>query len=153
MTIYHATQQDLPDILALQKLSYQENAVRYNNPNILPLMQTLDDLVDESKTHIILKAVLNDIIIGSVRACKKDDCAYIGRLVVHPDYQNQGIGRKLMAAIEQEMNTPVFRLFTGHLDDKNLSFYSKLGYVIYGEPEQVSPTLSFIHMEKIYYAL
>jgi ribosomal protein S18 acetylase RimI-like enzyme len=148
MTIQHASQSDLAEILALQMLAYQENAVRYNDPGIPPLTQTLDDLMEESKSHIFLKAVVDGTIIGSVRGCKHDGYAVIERLLVHPDYQNRGIGRKLMAAIEHEFNTPVFRLFTGHLDEKNISLYSKLGYTVYGDIEQISPNLSFIHMEK-----
>ena len=78
----------------------------------------------------------------------QDNYAFIEKLIVHPDYQNQGIGRKLMQSIEQEFDVTIFRLVTGHLDDKNISLYSKLGYVIYGEQEQISPTLSFVKMEK-----
>ena len=148
MKILKAYEDDLPEILALQKSAYQENAVRYNNPNISPLQQTLDELNAEIMHKIFLKAIIDDIIVGSVRGCKKDDHALIEKLIVHPDYQNQGIGKKLMLAIENEFETSVFRLFTGHLDDKNISLYSKLGYVIYGEQEYVSPELSFIHMVK-----
>ena len=149
MEILKVNKDDLPEILTLQKSAYQENAIRYNNPNIPPLQQTLDDLNAEFEYKIFLKAVINDIIIGSVRACKKDDQTFIEKLIVHPDYQNQGIGSKLMLAIENEYKSNVFRLFTGHLDDKNISLYSKLGYVIYGELEYISPELSFIHMEKL----
>jgi ribosomal protein S18 acetylase RimI-like enzyme len=149
MNIQHASQNDLAEILALQKLAYQENAVRYNDPCIPPLMQTLNDLTEEARSYIFLKAVAEDTIIGSVRGCKHDGYAVIERLFVHPEYQNRGVGRKLMAAIEQELDTPVFRLFTGHLDDKNISLYYKLGYVICGDITHVSPNLSFIHMEKI----
>jgi ribosomal protein S18 acetylase RimI-like enzyme len=148
MTIQNANQNDLAEILALQKLAYQENAVRYNDAGIPPLTQTVDEIIMEAKSHIFLKAVINDIIIGSVRGFERDGCVYIVRLIVHPDYQNQGIGRKLMVAIEEEFDIPVFRLFTGHLDEKNISLYTKLGYVVYGEKEQVSPNLYFIHMEK-----
>jgi ribosomal protein S18 acetylase RimI-like enzyme len=148
MTIQHASPDDLAEILALQKLAYQENAARYNDPCIPPLTQTLDGLIEQAKSHIFLKAVADDTIIGSVRGCERDGFAVIERLIVHPEFQNRGIGRKLMAAIEQEFNTPVFRLFTGHLDDKNMSLYSKLGYKIYGDAERVSANLSFIHMEK-----
>ena len=146
--IQHANQDDLDEILTLQKLAYQENAVRYNDTHIPPLTETLDEMIEESKSRLFLKAVVDDVIIGSVRGCKKDDCAYIERLIVHPNYQNQGIGRKLMTAIEQELNASVFRLVAGHLDDKNISLYSKLGYVIYGEQRQISPNLSYVHMEK-----
>ena len=148
MKILKAHKDDLPEILALQKSAYQENAGRYNNPNISPLQQTLDELNAEIKHKIFLKAVIGDIIVGSVRGYKKDDHALIEKLIVHPDFQNQGIGRKLMFSIEHEFETSVFRLFTGHLDDKNISLYSKLGYIIYGQQEYVSPELSFVHMEK-----
>ena len=133
----------------MQKSAYQENAVRYNDFNIPPLQQTVDELAAEMEHKIFLKAVIGDIIVGSVRGYKKDDHALIEKLIVHPDYQNQGIGKKLMLAIENEFETNVFRLFTGHLDDKNISLYSKLGYVIYGKQEYVSPELSFVHMEKV----
>ena len=149
MKILKAYVNDLPEILALQKSAYQENAIRYNDPNIPPLQQTLNELNIEIERKIFLKAVIDDIIVGSVRGAKKDDHAFIEKLIVHPDYQNQGIGRKLMLAIENEFDTSVFRLFTGHLDAKNISLYSKLGYVIYGEQEHVTPELCFIHMEKL----
>ncbi|MCL1819117.1 MAG: GNAT family N-acetyltransferase [Oscillospiraceae bacterium] len=148
MTIQHANINDLDEILTLQKLAYQENAARYDDNNIPPLAETLDNIIEQAKSHIILKAVDGGIIIGSVRGREEDGCAVIERLFVHPDYQNLGIGRKLMTAIEQEFNTTVFRLFTGHLDDKNIALYSKLGYSVYGEEEKISPNLSFIHMEK-----
>ena len=148
MTIQHANKNDLAEILALQMLAYQENAVRYNDANIPPMTQTLDELTEQAKSHIILKAVAGDIIVGSVRGCEQDGHAVIERLIVHPGHQNQGIGRKLMAAIEQEFSVPVYRLFTGHLDEKNLSLYSKLGYTVYGDEEIISPNLRFIHMEK-----
>lgn len=147
--ILTAAQNDLAEILALQKLAYRENVIRYNDENIPPMIETLDEMTEQFKIYTFLKAVVDGEIIGSVRGCMQDGFAYIERLIVHPDKQNQGIGRKLMAAIEQKFDTPVFRLFTGHLDDKNISLYSKLGYVIYGEKVQITPTLFFVNMEKI----
>jgi len=88
MKILKACKDDLLEILTLQKSAYQENAVRYNNSNIPPLLQTLDELKTEMEYKIFLKAVINDVIVGSVRACKKDDYVFIEKLIVHPDYQN-----------------------------------------------------------------
>lgn len=148
MTIQHANQNDLAEILALQRLAYQENIARYHDENIPPMTETLDEITEQSKSHTFLKAVIDGEIVGSVRGCEQDGVTHIERLFVHPSRQNQGIGRRLITAIEQEFDTPVFRLFTGHLDDKNISLYSKLGYVIYGEKEQITPTLFFVKMEK-----
>ena len=147
MKITRAMASDLPEILALQKLAFQENAIRYNDSNISPLRQTLDELIEEAQTHVILKAVVQDKIIGSVRGVLRADHAYIGRVIVHPDYQNQGIGRKLMTAIENEFDTTKFELVAGYLDDKNIALYTKLGYQIYGE-EKESENLSFVQMRK-----
>ncbi|MDP4180359.1 MAG: GNAT family N-acetyltransferase [Bacillota bacterium] len=94
--------------------------------NILPLTQTLEELFEEAKNSTILKAVVENKMVGSVRAFEKDGSCFIGRLIVHPDYQNSGIGRKLMADIENNFGCIRFELFTGHLDKKNLAFYDKL---------------------------
>lgn len=117
------------DILALQKLAYKAEAEIYGDYSIPPLLQTLDELTEETKKSIILKYIDNGKIVGSVRAFKKDGTCYIGKLIVHPDYQNKGIGKKLMAAIEKHFEGLCYELFTGHLSEKNLTIYEKLGYV------------------------
>ena len=147
LKILKVHERDLPEILDLQKRAYQENALRYNDPKIAPLTQTLDELIEESKSYIILKAKDGEKIVGSVRGCKKEDYCYISRLFVHPDYQNRGIGRQLMASIEKEFDTLKFKLAAGHLDEKNISLYTKLGYKVCGK-EKISDTFCFIHMEK-----
>ena len=73
--------------------------------------QTLESLTAEFSHYTFLKATLietdhsrsldsglrrndiNEVVVGSVRAYVKDDICYISRLVVLPEYQNQGIGR------------------------------------------------------------
>ncbi len=142
-----ATKNDLEDILNLQKLAYQENAIRYNDFTILPLNQTLEELKKESEGSIILKVVEDRRIVGSVRAFEKDGSCYIGRLIVHPDYQNKGIGKKLMKAVEKCFKGARFELFTGHLDKKNLAFYEKLGYKRFKE-EKINDALRFVYFEK-----
>ncbi|OQB59661.1 MAG: Acetyltransferase (GNAT) family protein [Bacteroidetes bacterium ADurb.Bin141] len=142
-----ATINDLEEILTLQKIAYQENAIRYNDFTIPPLTQTLEDLTKESKSSIILKVVEDRKIVGSVRAFEKDGSCYIGKLIVHPDYQNKGIGKKLMKAVEKCFEGVRFELFTGHLDEKNLAFYGKLGYKRFKE-EKISDGLRFVYFEK-----
>ena len=138
---------DLEEVLNLQKLAYHENAMRYNDFAIPPLTQTLEDLKEESKSSIILKVVEDRMIVGSVRAFEKDGSCYIGRLIVHPDYQNKGIGKKLMKAIEKCFEGVRFELFTGHLDEKNLAFYEKLDYKRFRE-EKINHSLWFVYLEK-----
>lgn len=88
-------------------------------------------------------------IVGSVRAYKNDDTCYIHRLVVLPEYQNKGIGKELMAAIEKRFQNQVTRyeLFTGSQDQRNLSFYNQLGYNAF-KTEKHNDEISFVYLEK-----
>ncbi|OGO80856.1 MAG: GNAT family N-acetyltransferase [Clostridiales bacterium GWC2_40_7] len=138
---------DLDEILELQKLAYKSEAEIYNDFTIPPLTQTLEDLEQEAKESIILKVVENGRIVGSVRAFEKDGTCYIGKLIVHPEYQNKGIGKKLMAAVEKCFKVVRYELFTGHLSEKNLALYEKLSYKRFRE-EKINDGLRFVYLEK-----
>lgn len=52
---------------------------------------------NEYRKGIILKALDDDkTIIGSVRAFCDNGTVYIGKLMVHPSKQGQGIGNKVL---------------------------------------------------------
>jgi phosphoribosylanthranilate isomerase len=126
--IQKAEMDDLEEILVLQKLAYQSEAELNNDFTIPPLMQTLDEIRAEFGQALFLKVVQDEQIIGSVRAYEKDGTVYIGRLIVHPAYQNQGIGSRLMRAIESNFNCRRFELFTSQRSGRNLYLYVKLDY-------------------------
>lgn len=147
MEIKAATKNDLPEILALQKLAYRSEAEIYNDFGIPPLKQTMEQLEEEAEYSTILKAVDDGRIVGSVRAYEKEGTCFIGRLIVHPDYRNRGIGRKLMGTVEIFFKCKRYELFTGHRSEKNLALYEKLGYKRY-KTETISEALSLIYLEK-----
>jgi predicted N-acetyltransferase YhbS len=94
MTIIQAERKDLQEILNLQYLAYQSEAKLCNNPNIPPLTQKLSDLEAEFDNGIFLKALDGDTtILASVRAYSENGTLYIGKLIVRPDLQGQGIGQ------------------------------------------------------------
>lgn len=148
MEIRNTEFNDLHSILELQKLCYQENAKRYNDYGIPPLLQTIEELEDEFNNSVILKAVDQSEIIGSIRAYEKNRICFIGRVIVHPDRQNKGIGKKMMIEIESRFPKVVkYELFTGYKDEKNIYFYGKLGYKIFKE-ENHGGTIKFLFFEK-----
>ena len=143
-----ATSTDAAAILALQQLAYQSEARLYNDWNIPPLTQTLDELGADFAAKTFLKALNHDEIIGSVRAYQSGETAWIERLIVHPDYQRQGIGTALMKQIEAEFESAQhYELFTGQLSERNLALYQRLGYKPF-KVEEVSSQLSFVFLEK-----
>lgn len=148
MEIKKAQIDDLPVILDLQKLCYNENAVRYNDFKIPPLTQSIIDLEKEYNDCTILKAIVQTKIVGSIRAFEKDGTCFIGRVIVHPDFQNKGIGKQLMTDMELMFkNVNRFELFTGFRDDKNLYFYKKLGYNQFKQVK-INDNLDMVYLEK-----
>ncbi|TRX62798.1 GNAT family N-acetyltransferase [Fulvivirga sp. M361] len=149
MKISPANRDDLPEILALQKECYLQEAEIYNDYNIPPLLQTLDSIRSDFEKGVFLKMNHNHQIIGSVRSYIAGSTGNIGRLVVHHRFQNQGLGKQLMLAIESEYNNGVsrFELFTGSKSTKNLSFYQKLGYVEF-KRQPVNDRLELVFLEK-----
>jgi len=148
MEIIKATFDDLPQILELQKLTYLSEAKLLNNYSIQPLTQKLNELSSEFEKGTILKMVDdNDEIIGSVRAYEENGRVYIGKLMVHPDYQNRGFGAKLLNAIETFFTDKTFELFTSSRSEKNIQLYQKNGYEEY-KRKKISDDLEMVFMEK-----
>ena len=140
---------DLKTILVLQKQAFLSEADIYNDFDISPpLLQTLEELTKEFSESIILKAVLGDFIVGSVRGFQVDKTVFIKRLIVNPNYQNQGIGTKLMKSIEDSFkNNKRYELFSGHKSKRNLHLYQKIGYKEF-KRIPIHENLTMIYLEK-----
>jgi ribosomal protein S18 acetylase RimI-like enzyme len=148
ITISRSDREDAKAILDLQKLAYKSEAQLYNDFFIPPMVQTLENLETEYQTHVILKVVKEGRIIGSVRAYDENRTCHIGRLIVHPDHQNKGLGKQLMNRVEEAFSGSLrFELFTGSKSGKNLSFYQKLGYQIF-RYEKLNDAIEFVYLEK-----
>jgi ribosomal protein S18 acetylase RimI-like enzyme len=140
--------EDAPEILALQKLAYREEAELYDDWAIPPLIQTLEQLQVDFGGQVFLKAVEEDRLIGSVRAYQQEGTCYIGRLIVHPDFQGRGIGTRLMQEIEAAFpQARRYELFTGERSTRNLHLYHKLGYIEFRR-QALSEKVTLVLMEK-----
>lgn len=147
MNISKAGAEDLKEILDLQYLAYQSEAALFNNKDIPPLKETLEELTEEYNNGLILKMTEGDKIIGSVRAYEKRRTAYIGKLFVHPDYRNRGYGSMLLRAIEKFFFECRLELFTSTKSVDNIRLYESLGYRRFKE-EKIDDELTFVYLAK-----
>lgn len=148
VTISDASTKDADAILVLQKLAYQSEAKLYNDWSLPPLTQSIESLLEEFTKSIVLKATLGDRLIGSVRAMQNGGKCTVGRLIVHPELQGQGIGSKLLRSIEERFKgVSKFELFTGSRSEANIRLYQRHGYTIV-RTQPLSQTVSITFLEK-----
>lgn len=146
--INRANQNDIPEILALQKIAYRSQAEIYGDDSVPALGQTLEQITAEFEKTIFIKAVVNGKIIGSIRGRLEGDVAHISRVVVHPYFQGKGLGTRLIQQVEQELgDVRVFEAYTGHQSAQNLHLYGKLGYrEVRTEP--FTSTVNWVYLQK-----
>jgi GNAT superfamily N-acetyltransferase len=148
MEILRAEPADAPAILAIVHAAFGPVAAEYGAETLPPLEETLADLLDDFRTHVVLKAVEGGRIVGSVRGVLFRGTCEVGRLVVDPGFQGRGVGKALAAEIERCFaDAERFELFTGHRSGPSLHIYAGLGYVPF-RIEPVSDELQLVYLEK-----
>ncbi|MGA2617156.1 MAG: GNAT family N-acetyltransferase [Thermoguttaceae bacterium] len=148
MLVALASVDDSAAILDLQKLAYQSEAAIYDDFNLPPLTETLEALRSQFGSRVVLKAVDQGRIVGSVRGYQDGKTCHVGRLVVHPACRRQGIGTQLMNRIEASFGAAErFELFTGHRSATAIRLYERLGYRLFKQ-EPVHDRLILVFLEK-----
>ena len=126
-----ACEDDFAKILDVQKKAFYSEAVLYQKFNIQPLSQTLEEMQEECKDKVVLKAIVEEKIVGSIRANVCEEGCCVNKLVVLPEFQKRGIGEKLLRKIENHFpEAKKFSLATGAKSESNIRLYQKAGYKI-----------------------
>ena len=148
MIVERAGVEDAGEILALQKLAYQSEAAIYGDYTIPPLTQTLEEIRADFEKQVFHMVSTDGRIVGSVRAYEQGGTCFVGRLIVHPNFQNRGIGTKLLNQVEETFDdVERFELFTGSRSEKNLYLYQKVGYTVF-RSEELTDKVSLVFLEK-----
>ncbi|XQS16685.1 GNAT family N-acetyltransferase [Citrobacter telavivensis] len=149
ITIVQANPVDAENILLLQQMAYQSEALLYQDDSIPALQQTLESLRAQFTNTLLLKASLAEgRIVGSVRGHVVGNTCHVGRLIVHPNFQRRGIGSDLLNALERQFpDITRFELFTGHKSAGNLRLYRRHGYQEYRR-DPIHAGLTMIYLEK-----
>lgn len=129
--VERATESDYPDILRVQRAGFLSEARAHNKYDIHALVQTLDELKEECREKIVLKAIVHGEIVGTARGNIADGVAYINKLAVLENQRGKGIGTKLLNAIESCFpNVSKFSLGTSAKSSWNIEMYRRHGYKV-----------------------
>ncbi|WP_103957922.1 GNAT family N-acetyltransferase [Nonomuraea solani] len=146
--IERAATADAGEILTVQRAAYVAEAQLYGDPFIPPLVESLEQVRKVIETAVVLKAIDDGRIIGAVRGRLSGTTCLVGRLVVVPDRQGQGLGTALLSALHERVpEAEAFDLFTGHLSAGNLRLYRRLGYRETSR-ERMDDHLTLVHLRR-----
>jgi ribosomal protein S18 acetylase RimI-like enzyme len=117
------------------------------------LRQTLPELEEDFESKpgheaVVLKAMLNGKIVGSVRGHLSGDTAHVRRLAVHPYYQRRGIGRRLVVEIQRAFpGAGRIEVCAAQQSQTGVRQFQKLGFQEF-KTESFSPTITWVHLQK-----
>lgn len=128
---------DAGELLTLQLACWVAEARDNPGVTIPALQETLDDVRRWMHVWTVLVLRREGRLIGAARARRDGDAWDVGRLMVAPDLQGQGLGRFLLDRIEAAASGDVtsYELFTGAGSLRNQKMYKQAGYRLSGRPE------------------
>lgn len=126
------------DILQIQDASREAFDIYAEGAGITAIVGSLDETYEYLKAEIenklVLVALWDGVIIGSVRVEVNDDkTAYLSRFGVRARYQSKGIGRLLISAVDEAMEELGIQRLYLHTASRMLSlvrFYYARGFYI-----------------------
>ena len=145
--------EDAGEILTLQRAAYVTEAQAHADPGLPPLLQTLPELRAELASADVTALGIRDRgrLVATVRLRHDPADAHraeVARLAVAPDRQGEGLGTRLLVAVERHARPGVTALvlFTGERSDRNLRLYARHGYA---ETRRTpAGTRQLVHMRK-----
>lgn len=130
-----AVEEDIPQIQEITReafISYAKDA-EINYP-LAALNETYSEVENDLAKKLVLVAVANNNVIGSVRVeIRPDKTAYLSRFGVSSSYQNNGVGKILMNAVDNTMQKLGITHLYLHTASRMLSlvrFYYGRGFYI-----------------------
>lgn len=133
--VRRATCEDVPQIKEISKEAFRIYAERAEITEFVSsLNETYEDLEKEIKNKLIIVGLADGVIIGSVRVeVKPDKTAYLSRFAVKENFQNRGIGKILINAVDNAMKEVGVTNLYLHTASRMLSlvrFYYGRGFYI-----------------------
>jgi ribosomal protein S18 acetylase RimI-like enzyme len=133
--VRRATCEDVYQIKEISREAFKIYAERAEITQfVTPLNESIEDLEKEIENKVMLVGLVDGVLVGSVRVeIKSDKTAYLSRFAVREHFQNRGIGKILMNAVDIAMKEEGVTNLYLHTASRMLSlvrFYYGRGFYI-----------------------
>ncbi|MEU7280558.1 GNAT family N-acetyltransferase [Streptomyces sp. NPDC045431] len=122
-----ATPADTGRVKAVTDAAYHHYIARIG---LVPAPMEADHAADVAAGRVF---VAGDPVAGLVVVRTEADHLYLDNIAVHPDTQGTGLGRRLLAFVEErarELGLPEVRLLTNAMMWENQKMYERYGYEV-----------------------
>jgi tRNA (guanine37-N1)-methyltransferase len=130
---------DAGELLTLQRACWIQEQQANPEAWVPALHESLDDLRRWLPEWTVLTLRRAGRLVAAARARREGEVWDVGRLMVAPDLQGQGLGRLMLEAVEAAAPDGVtaYSLFTGASSTDNHRFYRRAGYRLRGADPDV----------------
>jgi ribosomal protein S18 acetylase RimI-like enzyme len=134
----NATPADVPAVVALVNSAYRGDSSRLGWTTEADLLdgqrtdaEEISELISRPNSLILL-ALLDQQLLGSVHLARQADGAYLGMFTVRPGWQGQGIGKVFLATAERTVRerfaADCLRMTVIDRRSELIAFYERRGY-------------------------
>jgi tRNA (guanine37-N1)-methyltransferase len=134
-----AVPSDAGELLTLQRACWVQEQQANPGVRIPPLHEDLADMQAWMQEWTTLVLRVAGRLVGAARGRREGETWDVGRVMTAPDLQGRGVGRLMLAAIEEAAPNDVtgYVLFTGAGSERNIRMYKRAGYRLRGPEEEV----------------
>jgi ribosomal protein S18 acetylase RimI-like enzyme len=131
--IRRAEASDAPAVYEILQKAFREYAKAANLTQIEALKETATDIEREIRNKVVYIAIIDKVIVGTVRVDVSGDKAYISRFAVNSSHRNIGIGKSLMNLVDKYLVSKKVREVSLHTASRYgalMRFYYGRGFYV-----------------------
>lgn len=131
--IRQAGASDAGDVYAILQKAFREYAEAAGLTDVEALRETPADIEKEILDKVVYIALIDKVIVGTVRVDITGDTAYISRFAVNSSHRNIGIGKSLMNLVDKYLISKNVRQVSLHTASRYgalVRFYYGRGFYV-----------------------
>ena len=131
--IRRASEEDAPAVFAILQSAFSEYARLTGLSKVEALAETVDDIRREIASKAVYIAVIDTVIVGTVRLDIHEDEAYLSRFAVDGQSRNMGIGKSLMSVVDKYLLNRGVKSVSLHTASRHfdlMRFYYSRGFFV-----------------------